>query len=111
MKDILDRNEIKKESPGYFTLGEAIIKETQSVANHFNEFFAGVGPRLSNEISNIETTETKSVSTYLKQTIMTSFTFDCGSESTVMGVIKTLATKNSTGIDSISSNMLKNWLL
>ena len=33
--------------------------------------------------------------------------FDCVSECTVMDVIKTLATKNSTGIDSISSNMLK----
>ena len=94
---------MKKESPCYFSLGEAIIKEPQSVANHFNDFFAGVGPSLSNEISN---TETKSVSTYLKQTIMTSFTLDCVSESTVMDVIKTLATKNSTGIDSISSNML-----
>ena len=38
---------------------------------------------------------------------MTSFTFDCVSESTVMSVIKTLATKKSTGIDSISSDMLK----
>ena len=104
VKYILNRNKIKKESSGYFTLGEAIIKEPRSVANHFNDFFAGVGPRLSNEISN---TETKSVSTYQKQTIMTSFTFDCVSESRVMDVIKTLATKNSTGIDSISSNMLK----
>ena len=104
IRDIPNRNKIKRESPGYFTLGEAIIKEPRSVANHFNEFFAGVGPRLSNEISN---TETKSVSTYLKQTIMTPFTFDCVSESTVMDVIKTLAKKNSTGIDFISSNMLK----
>ena len=103
MKDILNRS--KNESPGYFTLGEAIIKEPQSVANHFNEFFAGVGPRLSCEIPH---TGTKSVSTYLKQAIMTSFTFDCVSESTVMRVIKTLATKNSTGIDSISSHMLRN---
>ena len=38
---------------------------------------------------------------------MTSFTFDCVSESTVMLVIKTLAAKNSTGIDSISTNMLQ----
>ena len=63
IKDILNRNKTKNESPGYFTLGEAIIKEPQSVANHFNEFFAGVGPRLSNEISN---TGTKPVSEYLK---------------------------------------------
>ena len=68
MKDILNRNKRKKESPSYFTLGEANIKEPQSVANHFNEFFAGVGPRLSSEIPN---TGTKSVSTYLKQAIMT----------------------------------------
>ena len=38
---------------------------------------------------------------------MTSFTFDCVSESTVMRVINTLAAKNSTGIDSISTNMLQ----
>ena len=38
---------------------------------------------------------------------MTSSTFDCVSESTVMRVIKTLAAKNSTGIDSISTNMLQ----
>ena len=38
---------------------------------------------------------------------MTSFTFDCVSDSTVLTVIKTLATKNSTGIDSISSHMLQ----
>ena len=63
-----------------------------------------MGPRLSNEISN---TGTKPVSAYLKQAIMTSFTFDCVSESTVMRVIKTLAAKNSTGIDSISTNMLQ----
>ena len=104
IKDILNRNKSKKESPSYFTLGEAIIKEPQSVANHFNEFFAGVGPRLSSEIPH---NGTKSVSTYLKQAIMTSFTFDCVSDSTVMSVIKTLATKNSTGIDSISSHMLQ----
>ena len=38
---------------------------------------------------------------------MTSFTFDCVSESRVMRVIKTLAAKNSTGIDSISTNVLQ----
>ena len=108
IKHILNRNKTKYESPGYFTLGEAIIKEPQSVANHFNEFFTGVGPRLSNEISN---NGTKPMSAYLKQAIITSFTFDCVSESTVMCVIKTLAAKNSTGIDSISTNMLQSWPL
>ena len=38
---------------------------------------------------------------------MTSFTFDCVSEYTVMRVIKTLAANNSTWIDSISTNMLQ----
>ena len=97
--------QIKKESPGYFTLGEAIIKEPQPFANHFNEFFVGVGPCLSKEISN---TETKSVSTYLKQNIMTSFTFDCVSESTVMGVIKL---KTVLGLTPYCQICLKSWLL
>ena len=46
IKYILYRNKSKKASPSYFTLREAIIKEPQSVAYHFNGFFAGVGLRL-----------------------------------------------------------------
>ena len=65
-------------------------KQKHNFANHFNEFFAGVGPRRLSEISNIGTT---TLSTYLKQAIKTSFIFDCVSQSAVMCVIKTIAAK------------------
>ena len=77
-----------------------------AIANHFNKFFANIGPEMSKNLhSNID----KSVSFYMKQTILSSFNFECVNSDIVEKTIQELSSKNSCGADGLSTNLMK-WI-
>ena len=104
IKDILGKFKVKSELPNYFVIGDSEISNSFSIANHFNSFFASVGPLLS---SNIDKSNTKTIHSYLKQRIACSFEFECVDASLVQKYIDDLTAKSSCGPDGISSKLLK----
>ena len=75
-----------------------------AIANHFNIFFANIGPELS---KNLHSNSEKFVSSYMKQTIISSFNFECVNSEIVEKIILELSSKNSCGSDGLSTNFLK----
>ena len=104
IKDILGKFKVKSELPNYFVIGDSEIRNSFSIANHFNSFFASVGPLLS---SNIDKNNTKTIHSYLKQRIACSFDFECVDASLVQKYIDDLTAKSSCGPDGIYSKLLK----
>ena len=84
LKKYFIESKSKNEFPEYFTC--FIIRDSHNIANHFNEFFAWVDPRLSASITN---NSANTVSSYLKQKII-SFGFHYVSESAVCKILKDL---------------------
>ena len=104
IKEILNKCKNKKDFPAFFTISDKSIKDKIDIANYFNSYFANVGTDLSNSI---KTDSSKTISSYLKQRVISSFEFDCVSVSEVEKIIKNLASKNSSGHDGISARFLK----
>ena len=101
---ILNRNKKSSGFAKYFIIDGEKISDPQVIANKFNSFFANVGPSLSN---NIKCNSTKSVKSYLKMTITSSFSFKTVNASEVLKVIQELKNKTSFGHDNISTKILK----
>ena len=75
-----------------------------AIANQFNKFFANIGPELS---KNLHSNSLKSVSSDMKQTIISSFNFECVNSEIVEKTTLELSSKNSCGSDGLSTNFLK----
>ena len=69
IKEILSKKRNKKDFPHYFKLSDQHISDPMAIANHFNKFFANIGPELS---KNLHSNSKKTVSSYMKQTIISS---------------------------------------
>ena len=104
VKEILNRCHIKKEFPNYFTVDGGRITDSQDISNRFNDFFSSVGPKLS---SNIVCNSDRSVSSFLKQCVVSSFKFECVDIVDVEKIMRSLSPKNSFGHDFISTKFLK----
>ena len=74
IKEILSKKRNKKDCPNYFKLSDQHISDPMAIANHFNKFFANIGPELS---KNLHSNSEKSVSSYMKQTKISSINFKC----------------------------------
>ena len=104
VKEILNKCKNKMDFPNYFTIEGQTVKDKLDVSNHFNMFFANIGPNLA---KNINSSGQRSVSTYLKQHVISSFEFKTIDIGMVKKTIKELSSKNSSGHDKISTNFLK----
>ena len=104
INDILNRNKKSSGFAKYFVINGEKISDPKVIANNFNSFFSNVGPSLSN---NIKCNTTKTVKSYLKMTITSSFSFKTVSVSDVLKVIQELKNKTSYGHDNISTKILK----
>ena len=83
------------------------IKETTNtleIANEFNTFFTNIGTNL---VNNITYSGEKNVKHYLKENLNCKFTFNNVDELIVQKTTDNLSSKNDTGIDGISTNLLK----
>ena len=104
IKEILNKCKDKKDFPAFFTINGQNIEDKTEISNQFNSFFASVGEKISNGITN---NGRKTVSSYLKQRVVCSFDFECVDVSEVEKVMQNLASKNSSGHDGISARFLK----
>ena len=76
----------------------------ETIANKFNEFFVEIGPKLSQSIKDIPG---KSFKQYMPQPVRIRFSFELIDETSAMKFISSLRSKSSSGIDGISTNLLK----
>ena len=95
---------VKNTFPDYFLVKNHKVTNKQHLANEFNEFFTGIGPKLSDQIIPPENLDYKS---FLKRVITTEFNFVEMEENDIIKEIATLADKSSCGYDGISSILLK----
>ena len=104
IKEIIGKIKNKHDFPDHFTVDGMKITQPFDIANCFNNFFAQVGPSLSKSLSH---NGNKTVSSYMKQVISSSFHFECVDTTTVHKLISDLANKNSSGPDGITAKLLK----
>ena len=77
----------QKRFPAFFTLNGKNIDDKTEISNTFNNFFAGVGTKLSHSI---KYNGSKTISSFLKQRVISSFDFECVSVTDVEKVVKIL---------------------
>ena len=104
MKEILNKCKKKSDFPNFFTVDGNKINDKLTTSNHFNNFFAKIGPSLSNKINSHSE---KGVSSYLKQQVVSSFEFKRTNDLDVEKMINDLAPKHSCGHDGLSANFIK----
>ena len=80
------------------------LKDPQSIAESFNNFFVNIGPSLTTNARHILE---KTFRVYLNKTILTSFDFQLIDESNFDKVIQSLHTKTLSCHDGISVKLLK----
>ena len=107
IKEILNKCKEKKEFPAFFTIKDEHVTDKTDISNNFNLFFANIGTNLSN---NIKFSGNKTISSYLKQKVLSSFEFECVTSTEVTKLIKNLALQNSSGHDGISACFIKRML-
>ena len=104
LNGIIHKKSGKRDFPNYFTVNHTKISDKQSIANYFNSYFANIGPKLSDSIIY---DGNKNVSSYLKDRVLHSFSFENVTEEDVLKTVKDLAPKTSAGHDEISTKLLK----
>ena len=103
INSILNRDRKTSNFPSYIKFEGKKIIDNQEIVNSFNNYFANVGKNLASRIS----IENKSFETYLKQNIMTSFSFELIERNEVEKIIKGFEPKTSSGNDGLSLKLLK----
>ena len=88
----------------YLTIDGQGVKDKLDISDQFNMLFANIGPNLA---KNINSSGQRSVSTYLKQLVLSSFEFKTIDIGMVKKTIKEFSSKNNSVHDTISNNFLK----
>ena len=100
----LNKNKDRDTFPNFFMINGNKTNSKQEIASSFNSFFANIGKHLSNQI---HCSTPNTISTYMKQKIISSFEFQCIDGTAVHKIISDLSVKNSCGVDGMSSKLLK----
>ena len=104
INDILLKTKIQTKSPTVIVENGVIHTDKQIIANKFNLFFTNIAQTLARDI---KYDGTKNFKYYLNKHINTVFNFENVDEDTVRKTIQTLPSKNSCGLDGISSKLIK----
>ena len=104
INDILLKTKIQKKSPTVIVENGVIHTDKQIIANKFNLFFTNIAQTLARDN---KYDGTKNFKYYLNKHINTVFNFENVDEDTVRKTIQTLPSKNSCGLDGISSKLIK----
>ena len=100
IREVIGSKRQKDQVPDFFRQNGQFISEYLDIANGFNTFFTGIGPKLASEIgeSNI------SFESFLSDENPASFQFSRISEIDILNICKQLKPKISSGADFISNN-------
>ena len=104
INDILSKTKIQKKSPTVIVENGVTHTDKQNIANNFNQFFTNIAQTLARDI---KYDGTKNYKYYLNKHINTVFNFQTIDEETVRKTIQNLPSKNSCGLDGISSKLIK----
>ena len=103
IREVLGTKKQKDQIPEFFRQNGEFISEYLDIANGFNNFFAGIGPKLASDIGN----SPDDFQSFLPDNNPVSFKFSRISEIDILNICKTLKPKSSTGADFISNKLLK----
>ena len=104
ISEIICKNTRKDYFGQDFLIDGKLVSNLQLIANKFNEFFVGIGPKLA---SSITTEPGKSFDQYLSNPPACRFKFNLISEHDTQKMINSLRSKSSSGVDGISTKRLK----
>lgn len=105
INDVMGRSKSKEKFPEHFIIDNTAVSDSQSIADSFNNFFTKIGPDLAN---NIAKPNNKEFTDYLHNPCSNHLVFQPITAEYTMKLINNLHSKNSTGIDGISTKLLKN---
>ena len=104
INDILSKTKLQTKSKTVIVENGVTHKDKEIIANKFNDFFTNIAQTLAREI---KYDGNKKYKYYLNKRIDTVFTFQNIDEETVRKTIQNLPSKNSSGLDGISSKLIK----
>ena len=104
IKEVTNKTTTKTQLPEFFKVDGKILTEKKDIANKFNTFFTNIGPSLASKLS---ATGNKTYKDYLNTPCIHKFTFSTITESEVIKTIDKLPSKTSSGVDGISTVLLK----
>jgi len=104
IKGILNKSNDSKSFPKYFFIDNRYMSDPNTIANEFNKYYIEIGPKLATSIT---PPVNQSFTDYLKSPVTNEFRFQYISEDAVNKIIDNLKPKSSTGIDGLSSKLIK----
>ncbi len=103
INSIVNIRKTKKNNLTSIKSGNDIISDPHDIANHFNEFFRGIGPKLASKIP----TCNKSFRDYLKNPVQETFIANLCTPDEISKTIHELKKTNSCGIDNVPTSIIK----
>ena len=103
IREVIGTKKQKDQIPDFFRHNGQFIAEYIDIANGFNNFFAGIGPKLASEIEPSDI----SFDSFMPEINPVSFVFSKISEIDILNICKQLKPKASSGADYISNKLLK----
>ena len=92
----------KNSLPSVFSHKGKVLKESNIIANEFNQYFTDIGPSLANQIN-----ANHNFKEYLNNSADSWLILQSIDEHKVMKIIELLKNKTSTGTDGISNKLIK----
>ena len=105
INETLNRKRNKSKFPSEFLINNRSIADHKEIADQFNIFFSNIGSNLSHSIEIVD--NTLDFTDYLNNPTEHRFNFNVITESETLSIINKLKSKNSSGKDEISNNLLK----
>ena len=103
IREVIGSNKQKDQLPNLFKQNGQLIYDTMEIANGFNNFFAGIGPKLASDIEPSDI----NFESFLGNPNPTSFEFSKISEIDILYICRQLKPKMSSGADFISTKLLQ----
>ena len=103
IREVISRKKHRANIPDYLKVNGLAISNALDMANSFNEFFVNIGPELANKIPQ----DNGDFRSYLGAPVDENFVFPRVTIDHIFEMTKSLKTKTSSGIDCISSKLLK----
>ena len=104
IKNIINKSSDRNNFPDFFLINSDRVTDNQIIADSFNSYFTKIGPNLADRIP-IPTN--KSYTDYLQMPCTNTISFRTITENDTLKLINALSNKTSTGIDELSTKMLK----
>ena len=103
INEILGRGKNMNDIPKRFVSNEKVLSGSLEIAEGFNDFFVNIGPNLAKAIPKSK----KHFSEYLSEPCNENFVFANMNHEIITDALGKLRSKNSSGLDKISTNLLK----